>query len=141
MFQTIQPLTQEYLLYQISEIPELNIDSSDDKGLIIWDDEDAKLLPVRFLESMTLEDLSERIHISSDIPERFQVDKKVLTEYLWNTCDQKVIATTNTSRPIKIPALCLIYLPIGLLSSSVEFFNLFNFIGYLRKSSTSVSPV
>lgn len=93
MSQTPQPLAKEYLLSQVSEIQELSIESSDDKGLVVWDDEDAKLLPVHFQETMTLEDLTQRIHISSDIPERYQADRQALAEYLWNACDHNAFIT------------------------------------------------
>lgn len=93
MPQTPLPLTKEYLLSRVSEIQELSIESSDDKGLVVWDDEDAKLLPVHFLETMTLEDLAQRIHISSDIPEWYQADKKAFAEYLWNACDHNAFIT------------------------------------------------
>lgn len=93
MPQFIQPLTKEFLLSQISEISELSIESSNDKGLVVWDDEDAKLLPVRFLEVMTVDDLVHRIHISSDIPERYHADRKALAEYLWNACDHNAFIT------------------------------------------------
>lgn len=93
MSQTPQPLAKEYLLSQVSEIQELSIESSDDKGLVVWDDEDAKLLPVHFLEVMTVDDLVHRIHISSDIPERYHADRKALAEYLWNACDHNAFIT------------------------------------------------
>lgn len=93
MPQAPQPLTKEYLLSQVSEIQELSIESSDDKGLVVWDDEDAKLLPVHFPEAMTVDDLVQRIHISSDIPERYRADKKALAEYLWNACDHNAFIT------------------------------------------------
>lgn len=93
MSQTLQPLTKEYLLSQVSEIPELSIESSDNKGLVVWDDEDAKLLPVHFPEAMTVDDLVQRIHISSDIPEWYRADKKALAEYLWKTCDHNAFIT------------------------------------------------
>lgn len=93
MSQSIQSLTKEFLLSQISEISELSIESSDEKGLIVWDDEDAKLLPVHFLEAMTVDDLVQRIHISSDIPEWCRADRKALAEYLWKTCDHNAFIT------------------------------------------------
>ena len=93
MPQAPQPLTKEYLLSQVSEIQELSIESSDDKGLVVWDDEDAKLLPVHFPEAMTVDDLVQRIHISSDIPEWYRADKKALAEYLWNACDHNAFIT------------------------------------------------
>lgn len=93
MSQSIQSLTKEFLLSQISEISELSIESSDEKGLIVWDDEDAKLLPVHFLEAMTVDDLAQRIHISSDIPEWCRADRKALAEYLWKTCDHNAFIT------------------------------------------------
>ena len=93
MPQTPQLLTKEYLLSQVSEIPELSTEASDDKGLVVWDDEAAKLLPVHFLETMTVDDLVQRIHISSDIPEWYQADKKALAEYLWNACDHNAFIT------------------------------------------------
>lgn len=93
MSQTPQPLAKEYLLSQVSEIQELSIESSDDKGLVVWDDEDAKLLPVHFLEVMTVDDMVHRIHISSDIPERYHADRKALAEYLWNACDHNAFIT------------------------------------------------
>lgn len=89
----IQRLTKEYLLSQISEISELSIESSDDKGLVVWDDEDAKLLPVYFPEAMTVDDLVQRIHISSDIPKCYQADRKALAEYLWKACDHNAFIT------------------------------------------------
>lgn len=95
MPQTPLPLTKEYLLSQVAEIQELSIESSDDKGLVVWDDEDAKLLPVHFPEAMTVDDLVQRIHISSDIPEWYRADKKALAEYLWNTCDHNAFITLN----------------------------------------------
>lgn len=95
MSQSIQSLTKEFLLSQISEISELSIESSDEKGLIVWDDEDAKLLPVHFPEAMTVDDLVQRIHISSDIPKWYQADKKALAEYLWNACDHNAFITLN----------------------------------------------
>ena len=91
----IQRLTKEYLLSQISEISELSIESSDDKGLVVWDDEAAKLLPVHFPEAMMVDDLVQRIHISSDIPKCYRADKKALAEYLWNTCDHNAFITLN----------------------------------------------
>lgn len=93
MSQSIQSLTKEFLLSQISEISELSIESSDEKGLIVWDDEDAKLLPVHFPEAMTVDDLVQRIHISSDIPEWYRADRKTLAEYLWKTCDHNAFIT------------------------------------------------
>lgn len=93
MPQTPLPLTKEYLLSQVAEIQELSIESSDDKGLVVWDDEDAKLLPVHFPEAMTVDDLVQRIHISSDIPEWYRADKKALAEYLWNACDHNAFIT------------------------------------------------
>lgn len=95
MPQTSQPLSKEYLLSQVSEIPELSIESSDNKGLVVWDDEDAKLLPVHFPEAMTVDDLVQRIHISSDIPEWYRADKKALAEYLWKACDHNAFITMN----------------------------------------------
>lgn len=93
MSQSIQSLTKEFLLSLISEISELSIESSDDKGLVVWDDEDAKLLPVHFPEAMTVDDLVQRIHISSDIPEWCRADRKALAEYLWKTCDHNAFIT------------------------------------------------
>lgn len=93
MPQTLQPLTKEYLLSRVSEVSELSIESSDDKGLVVWDDEDAKLLPVHFPEAMTVDDLVQRIHISSDIPEWCRADRKALAEYLWKTCDYNAFIT------------------------------------------------
>lgn len=95
MSQTPQPLTKEYLLSQVSEIQELSIESSDNKGFVVWDDEDAKLLPVHFPEAMTVDDLVQRIHISSDMPEWCRADRKALAEYLWKTCDHNAFITLN----------------------------------------------
>lgn len=90
---TIRPLTKEFLLAQVSETPELSIESSDNKELLVWDDEDAKFLPVHFLEFMTPEALAQKIHISSDIPKRYQAEKKALASCLWTVCDHNAFIT------------------------------------------------
>lgn len=99
-YQTVEPvplspniLTKEQLLAEIADIDSLCIEESDDHGVLLWDDEDAKYIPVRFLENFSPEALAGLIHISSDIPSAYQVDKSALAQYLWSTCDKNAFIT------------------------------------------------
>lgn len=88
-------LSKEYILNSISEIDSLTLEESREDEVIVWDDEDAKIIPFHFLENLTPSKLANLIYVSQDIPERYQVDKNVLAEYLWNTCDKNAFITLD----------------------------------------------
>lgn len=94
-FAATQPLSKSYILAAINDIDSVEIETMDENGVSIWDNEDCKTINFRFLETMDAEALSELIFVSKDIPIEFQIDKKVLAEYLWNSCDKNAFITLD----------------------------------------------
>ena len=77
----------------IREESTFSIEVETEKQITVWDNEDAKNLSFHFLEEYTASDLASRIHISKDIPQQFQVDRKALADYLWNVFDRNGFIT------------------------------------------------
>lgn len=88
-------LTKEDILNGIEQSDDLTIEEASDSCVVVWDDGDAKIIPFHFLEHMNSESLSDRIHISKDIPQKYQVDKSLLADYLWNVCDRNAFITLD----------------------------------------------
>jgi len=88
-------LTKDYLYNAVKGMDELTIEQESVRGLVVWDDQDAKLLPVNFLEHMTPSDLADMIHVSKDIPLKYRPDEKALAQYLWSVCDKNAFITLN----------------------------------------------
>lgn len=87
--------TKEKILAALADIDSLSIETSEENGILVWDNEDAKMLPFHFPEAMTPRSLAERIFVSSDIPPMFQINKDALAEYLWETCDRNAFITLD----------------------------------------------
>lgn len=92
-FQIRKHLTKEYLLAVLSDIDSLHIEEKNEEGMLLWDDEAAKTIPVHFIERLSPSALSRLIHISSDIPSAYQIDKTVLAQYLLDACDKNAFIT------------------------------------------------
>lgn len=91
-----QPLlTKERIMAAVADIDSLSIEISEESGLLVWDNEDAKMLPFHFPEAMTPQSLAERIFVSSDIPSTYRINKDALAEYLWETCDRNAFITLD----------------------------------------------
>lgn len=88
-------LTEALIRKTIEEDEELEIVKATSDGLLLYDSQDAKYLPVRFLSNMSASALAGLIHISSAIPKEFLPDKAILAEYLWNNCDRNAFITLN----------------------------------------------
>lgn len=88
-------LTKEYLVASITEESSVHIEALDEFGMVLWDDEDAKFLPIHFTEKLNPDILSDMIHISKDIPQAYQIDKSALAHYLWDVCDKNAFITLN----------------------------------------------
>lgn len=88
-------LTREYIIRAVEENDCLTVESADSDGLLVWDEDDAKLIPFRFPESISPKTLAEQIFISQDIPEKFQIDRSILADYLWNSCDRNTFITLD----------------------------------------------
>lgn len=86
-------LSKEYIVNEIAQCDSLTIEESSERRIVVWDNEDAKIIPFHFLEKMDASALSERIFVSKDIPDQFQVDKAALAEYLWASCDRNAFIT------------------------------------------------
>lgn len=86
-------MTKEAIRAAVAGCENVSVEYTDEKEIQVWDDQDAKVIRFRFLEEMGRSDLAELISISADIPERYQVNKGVLAEYLWEACDRNAFIT------------------------------------------------
>lgn len=88
-----QMLTKEYIRAAVADCDDVTVEYADDKEIQVWDDQDCKIIRFRFLEGMGPEDLAGMISISKDIPQEYQVNNRVLAEYLWEACDRNAFVT------------------------------------------------
>lgn len=88
-------LTKAFVTNAIAKNESLTVEESDENGFLVWDEDDAKLIPFRFLENMSAQTVADQIYVSPDIPAKFQVDKALLADYLWNSCDRNTFMTLD----------------------------------------------
>ena len=88
-------LSEEYLKSAVDDIHDITVEEATEKGMLLWDDQETKYIPIHYPEKMSVSDLAEMIHISKDIPYNYRIDKNALAEYLWNTCDKNAFITLN----------------------------------------------
>lgn len=96
MFSQPDLFSREAILSGIAEESDsLTIEESDSSGVLVWDDEDCKMIPFHFLEEMSPRSLENLIYISPDIPAKYQIDQAQLANYLWNACDKNAFITMD----------------------------------------------
>lgn len=88
-------LTREYLRSAATQDTSLSVEETSNTGMLLWDNEEAKFIPVHFLEEMNAEALAKRIYVSKNIPERYSINKRALAEYLWDFCDKNAFITMD----------------------------------------------
>ncbi len=88
-------LTEGDIRYIASQDPELEVIEETADGLLLYDAQDSKELPARFPERLNAKSIADLIHISSDVPKEFDVNKDVLADYLWNVSDKNAFVTLN----------------------------------------------
>lgn len=88
-------LTKEYILDAISREDSVSLESQSDSCVLVWDEQDTKELTFHFLEKMSPDALTDKIHISKDIPQNYQIDKTALSHYLWNSVDKNAFITLD----------------------------------------------
>ena len=86
-------LSRDDILSTVQSIDSLDIETIESDHIHVWDNQDAKSISFRFLEEMTSKSLAERVHISRDIPVRYQISTQALSDYLWATCDKNAFIT------------------------------------------------
>lgn len=88
-------LSRQFILNAISKDDLLTIENISDRSVCVWDSEDAKIITFQFPDRINPQLLAQQIHISSAIPEKYQVDPTALANYLWTACDKNAFTTLD----------------------------------------------
>jgi len=88
-------LTKARIQDELKNIDSITIEEQNERGILVWDEDEEKEIPFFFLEHMDASALAERIYVSKDIPQKYQVDKQALAKYLWNVCDRNAFVTLD----------------------------------------------